>query len=240
MNPGSHSRARTVGLVHLSYLLVGVVSSLLARGIVVGDPAETVKNLVAHTSLYRSGIEAGILGNAIYVALAALYYSLLEPVSRRIALIAAFFGLAGCTIQLFAAVFQSAPLLLLDGASCVGAIAAGTLPTAVRFLLKLYSETYNVSLVLFALFDFAIGWLVFRSHFLPRVLGIGMMLAGLAAASFLWPPFARAHLIVILPLGGAAELALLLWLVVKGVDEARWHEARSGATVQPHEIAASP
>ena len=108
-------------------------------------------------------------------------------------------------------------------------IPTGSVPAAVRLALKLYSDTYNVSLVLFAFFDLSIGWLVFKSRFLPRILGVGMILAGLVAATFLWPPFALAHLTVILPLGGIAELALMLWLIVKGVDDSKWRETRAGA-----------
>jgi hypothetical protein len=217
-------------LVHLLYFLVGSASSVLARGIVVsGDSAATMKNLLAHESLYRSGIEVGILANAVYIVLTVLFFVLFEPVSRRMSLIAAFFGLAGCVVQLFGAVFQAAPLVLLNGASSAGSIAAGSMPAAVRLALKLYSETYNVSLVLFALFDLSIGWLVFKSRFLPRILGIAMMLAGVVAATFLWPPFALAHLAVILSLGGIAELALMLWLIVKGVDGTKWRERRAGA-----------
>jgi hypothetical protein len=229
MDLGNHPRARTTGFVHLLYFLVGSAGSALTRGIVSGDAAATVKNLLAHESLYRSGVEVGILANAVYIVLTALFYVLFEPVSRRVSLIAAFFGVAGCAVQLFGTVFQAAPLLLLDGASTAGSIATGSMPAAVRLALKLYSETYDVSLVLFALFDVSIGWLVFKSRFLPRILGVAMMLAGLGAATFLWPPFARAHLAVILPLGGIAELALMLWLIVKGVDGTKWREAQARA-----------
>jgi len=228
MDLGTHPRARTTGFVHLLYFLVGSAGSALTRGIVVsGDPAATVKNLLAHETLYRSGVEVGILANAVYIMLAALYFVLFEPVSRRVSLIAAFLGLAGCAVQLFGTVFQAAPLILLGGASSAGSIPMGSMPAAVRFSLKLYSETYNVSLVLFALFDLSIGWLVFKSGFLPRILGVAMMLAGLVAGTFLWPPFALAHLAVILSIGGVAELALMLWLIVKGVDDTKWRERRA-------------
>jgi hypothetical protein len=226
MDLATHPRARTTGLVYLLYFLVASAGSALMRGIVVhGDAAATVNNLLAHESLYRSGVEVGILANAVYVVLAAMFYVLFEPVSRRISLIAAFFGLAGCTVQLFGTVFQAAPLLLLHGASSPGPIATASMPEAVRLALNLYSETYNVSFVLFALFDLSIGWLVFKSRFLPKALGVAMMLAGLVATTFLWPPFAWAHFAVILPLDAIGELGLMLWLIIKGVDGTKWREA---------------
>jgi len=229
MDLAAHPRARTTGIVHLLYILVAGAGAALMKGIVVrGDAVATMTNLHAHEALYRSGIEVGILANADYIVLAALFYVMFEPVSRRMSLIAAFFGLAGCVVQLFGAVFQAVPLILFDGASSAGSIATGAMPAAVQLALKLYSETYNVSLVLFALFDLSIGWLIFKSRFLPKIIGVAMMLAGLGAATFLWPPFALAHFSVILPLGGLAEVALMFWLIVKGIDDTKWRE-RAGA-----------
>lgn len=224
-----HPRARTTGLVYLLYFVVASAGAALTRGIVVGgDPAVTMSNLVAHAPLYRAGVEVGILANAVYLALTALFFVLLRPVSRRIALFAAFFGLAGCSVQLFGAVLQAAPLVLLDRTSFPGAVAAASMPAMVRLALNLYSETYNVSFVLFALFDVSIGWLVFKSRFLPRILGAAMFLAGLDGATFLWPPFARAHFTAIVPLCGLPELALMSWLIIKGVNDTKWHDAGSG------------
>lgn len=229
MDRVTHPRARTTGIVYLLYFLVAAVGSALMQGIVVsGDAAATVKNLLAHQSLYRAGIEVGILANADYIALSALFFLLLEPVSRRVALLAACFGLTGCAIQLFGTVFQAAPLVLLDNASSAN-FSAESVPAMVRFTLKLYSETYNVSFILFALFDLSIGWLVFKSWFLPRILGVAMMAAGVVAMIFLWPPFARAHLNVIAPLCGIPEVALMLWLIIKGVDGTKWREALEAA-----------
>ncbi len=90
--------------------------------------------------------------------------------------------------------------------------------------LKLYSQTFDISFVLFALFDFLLGYLIFKSTFLPRIFGVLMMIAGVGASTFLYPPLAIALKWFVLPVGGLAELVLMLWLIVKGVNVARWEE----------------
>jgi len=78
--------------------------------------------------------------------------------------------------------------------------------------------------VLFALFDFMLGYLIFKSTFLPRVIGVLMMVAGVAASTFLYPPLAIALKWSVLAVAGLPEVVLMLWLILKGVNVARWEE----------------
>lgn len=77
---------------------------------------------------------------------------------------------------------------------------------------------------MFAFFDLTIGYLIVRSRFLPRIIGALMILGGLGASIYLWPPLAHSLSSYILAGGGVAELSLLLWLLVKGINVPRWRE----------------
>jgi hypothetical protein len=223
--------ARTIGVVYLLYFLIAVFGALLMKGVVVPtDAVATAKNLLAHESLYRSGWEVGLIANAIYIAVTALFYGLLAPVNRSLAVMMAFFSLVGCIVQIFGGLLQVAPLTILGDNQLAGAFTVAQLQSAAQLSFKLYPEVFNISLVLFALFDFFLGYLIYKSTFLPRFIGVWFMIAGAVGLMFLWPPLGTALRYVIIPIGGLAEVVLMFWLIVKGVDVSRWRE-KAGAPV---------
>jgi Domain of unknown function (DUF4386) len=221
--------ARTIGVVYLLYFLTSVFGALLMKGVVVPtDAVATAQNLLAHESLYRSGWEVGLVANAFYIAVTALFYGLLAPVNRSVAVMMAFFSLVGCTVQIFGGMLQLAPLTILGDNQLAGAFTVAQTRAAALMSFKLYPLVFDISLVLFALFDFLLGYLIYKSTFLPRFIGVWFMIGGVVGLMFLWPPLATELRFVIIPVGGVAEIVLMLWLIVKGVDVARWRE-KAGA-----------
>ena len=97
------------------------------------------------------------------------------------------------------------------------------LQTVAMLSLKLYSQTFYISLVLFAVYDLFLGYLIIKSRFLPRAIGVFLMIAGVGWLAFVWPPAALAIAGLILPLGALAEIVFMLWLLIKGVDASAWH-----------------
>jgi hypothetical protein len=95
--------------------------------------------------------------------------------------------------------------------------------------LRLHAQAYNSSLVFFGFYCLLIGYLIFRSTFLPRILGVLMAIAGLGWLTFLSPPLADYLSPYILAPGVLGEGSLTLWLLVKGVNEQRWKEQASAA-----------
>ena len=227
-------KARLIGLVYLSYFLIAFLGGFFIKRVVVaGDPAATATNLLAHEATYRAGFAIGLVGNVIYIALTALFYRLFKPVNPTISLLMAFFSLVGCTTQIIAGVLQLAPLVVLRDSQLAGAFHVGQLRAAALVSLSLYSQTFNISFVLFALFDFLLGYLIFRSTFLPRIFGVLMMIAGVVASTFLYPPLAIALKWFVLPVAGLAEVVLMLWLIVKGVNVQRWREQAAATNLPP-------
>lgn len=217
--------ARTIGVVYLLYFLTAVFGAFLMKGLVVPtDAVATAQNLLAHESLYRSGWEIGLVANAFYIAVTALFYGLLVPVNRSVAVMMAFFSLVGCTVQIIGGLLQLAPLTILGDAQLADAFTPAQLRSASLLSFQLYPRVFDISLVLFALFDFLLGYLIYKSTFLPRFIGVWFMIAGVVGLTFLWPPLGTSLRYVVIPVGGLAEVALMLWLIVKGVDVSRWRE----------------
>jgi hypothetical protein len=221
-------RARMTGVVYLLYFLTAVCGGFFLKGFVVdGDATATANNLLAHQPLFRLGLATGLIATACYIVVTALFYELFEPVSRSLSLLAAFFSLVGCAIQAFGSLFQLAPLVVLGGGQYLSVFKVEHLRAMALMSLELNTQTANICLVFFGFYDLLIGYLIFRSAFLPRVLGGLMALAGLGWLTFLSPPLANYLSPYILVLGFLAELALMLWLVVKGVNVQRWKEQAS-------------
>ena len=191
---------RTIGVIYLLYFLAAFLAAFLAKGLVVpGDAAATSNGILAHVALYQSSLTVGLISNVLYIVVTALFYGLFAPVNRTLSLIAAFIGLVGCTVQIVGGIFQAAPLVLLHKGQGLSEVSIGQLQAMSLVSVKLYVETFNISLVLFALYDLLLGYLVVKSTFLPKALGALLMLAGLGWLTFAWPPLASATSPYVLP-----------------------------------------
>ena len=223
-------RARITGVVYLLYFLTAVFGEFLLRGLVVdGDAAATATNILARQSSFRLGLATGLIATACYIAVTALFYGLFKPVSRSLSLLGAFFSLVGCAILAFGSLFQLAPLVLLGGSPYLNVFKVEQLRALALMFLELNTQAGNICVVFFGVYCLLIGYLIFRSAFLPRILGGLMALAGLGWLTFLSPPLASHLSPYNLVLGFLAELLLCLWLLVMGVNVQRWKEQASAA-----------
>ena len=223
-------RARITGVVYLLYFLTAVIGEFFLRGLVVdGDAAATANNILAHQPLFRLGFATGLIATACYIAVTALFYDLFKPVSRSLSLLAAFFSLVGCAILAFASLFQLAPLVVLGGSQYLSVFKEEQLRALALMFLELNTQANNICVVFFGVYCLLLGYLIFRSVFLPRILGVGMALAGLGWLTFLSPPLASHLSPYNLVLGFLAELSLMLWLLVMGVNVQRWKEQANAA-----------
>jgi hypothetical protein len=221
-------RARFTGVVYLFYFLTAVLGEVLLRGMVVeGDAAATASNILGHQTLFRLGLATGLISTASYIAVTALFYDLFKPVNRSLSLLAAFFSLVGCAILAFASLFQVAPLVVLGSGQYLNIFTAEQLRSLAYLFLELYGEGVNICFVFFGVYCVLIGYLIFKSIFMPRILGVLMAFAGLGWLTFLSPPLANHLSPDNLILGFVAELALMLWLLVMGVNVQRWKEQAS-------------
>ncbi|MGB8769622.1 MAG: DUF4386 domain-containing protein [Candidatus Korobacteraceae bacterium] len=223
-------RARITGVVYLLYFLTAVLAVFFIRGLVVSsDAAATANNIMAHERLFRLSVAVGLIATALYIAVTVLFYGLFKPVNKTVALLAAFFSLVGCAIQAFGSLFQVAPLVVLEGSPYLSVFKVDQLQAMALMSIKLNVQATYIYLVFFGLFNLLIGYLIFKSAFLPRILGVVMALSGLGWLTFLSPSLANYLLTYIEVLGIIAEASLMLWLLVKGVNVERWQEQARAA-----------
>jgi len=160
-----------------------------------------------------------------------LYY-VLKLVSRSLSLLAAFFGLAGVAIGGVAWVSHLAPLVLLHGDQYLAAFTTSQVQAMSMIALKLQMQVFNIGMVFFGVQCFVIGYLILRSTFLPRVLGILLGIGGLSYvivcfANFLLPLLGARLTPFIFPVAFIGEGSLAVWLLVKGVHVQRWKDQAS-------------
>jgi hypothetical protein len=229
MNEHPRLKARIAGLLYLVNVAAGMFAEpfVRARLVVSGDAAATASNILGSQTLYRAAFAAEILAMICEVGLALLFYELFKPVNRSAAALVAFFRLVWAAIFALVSLFHIAPLYLLGGAPYLSAFTPAQLQALSLLSLKLHGVGYNVGLVFFGVECLLLGWLILRSTFLPRVLGALMAIAGLcylvnSFTAFLAPPIAGMLFPYILIPAFPAELGLTLWLLIVGLNPAKW------------------
>jgi len=198
---------------------------VLGSLVVFRNAAATAGNILAHERLFWLGFASSVIGVVFHIAWALLLYDLFKPVSRRVSLFAAFVILVGCAIQALTSVLYLAPMLILNAGNSLSAFTAEELQALAYVLIRLNGYAFNTYLVFFGLWCVLIGFLIFRSTFMPRVLGVLLAIAGLGWMMYLVPPLAIALFIPYIAGASAlGEIPLLLWLLVVGVNAQRWKE----------------
>lgn len=227
--------ARTTGAFSLVVLLGGIVAQgVIANGLVVPrDAVATATNILSHLKLYTLGYTVFLIEMAAQVAVTTLFYVLLRPVDRTAAMLSLAFGLVGATIKTVARAFYYAPLLVLGGAGYLTVFDASQLQALSLLLVKTNNQIANMALVFLGISTFFQGYLIVKSTFLPRFLGVVAMVSGLSWLSYTYPAFGSALFYYLIVL---AMLGLLLtsgWLLVRGVDEQRWREQARVTAASP-------
>src|SRR3989440_11209452 len=167
------------------------------------------------------------------VALTLILYVLLRPVNNNLALLAVFFNIVEFPIEAASKLYLFAALFLSGNADYLKAFEPHQLHALVKISLELHDYGFGIDLVFFGFACLIYGYLLFKSGYFPRTLGVLMAIAGLSylANSFtliLAPAYVgRIFLILVFALIG--ELSLCLWLMVKGVNVQRWKEQASAA-----------
>jgi len=216
--------ARSAGLFYLLAFLFNGGLLFIRGGLVIsGDAAATASNILAHASRFWLGFTCYLILIACHIAVTALFYELFSPVNRSVSLLAAFFSLMGCAAATFSSLFYSAPLVVLQEAPNLGAFKAEQLQDMALVLDKLNVRASNIGSAFFGFYFLLIGYLVLRSAFLPRILGVLMVVGGVCMLPLLYPPLAGS-LRPYRALALLGEVSLTLWLLARGVNVERWKE----------------
>jgi len=228
--------ARIAGALYLINIVLGAFATAIVPAIVVvsGDAAATAHNIQTHELLYRLGLVAHLVVTVTNVPLALIFYELFKVVNRRLALLDAFFILVATAIEAAGLLNQFAPLVLLGSGPSTSALPAAQLQALAYLPSALSGIHYSIHTVFFGFDIIIFAYLVLRSTFLPRAIGVLLAIDGLAYlvygfADLLAPGFA-AQLVPWIQLPALiGEGSLCLWLLLVGVDVERWKEQASAA-----------
>ena len=224
--------ARFAGLLYLALAVLGAFGLVYVPSmiIVAGDAAATANNIVASESLFRLGVVSNLAAFTVNVFVAVLLYKLLEPVSKSIASLMVILIMVGLAIGMLNEVNQFAALLAL-GADNLTATQSQALAS---LFLDIHEHGFNIAHIFWGLWLFPMGYLIFRSGFLPQVIGILLIVAGMGYlidfTLFFLVPDVTLNVSNFTFIG---EVALIFWLLIRGVNVARW-EKRTRKSDETH------
>jgi Domain of unknown function (DUF4386) len=216
--------AHLAGVLYLAIIALGLFGELGVRGtlVVPGDAAATLARLAASPGLWRSGIVADLLMHVCDVPVIVIFYLLLRPVHRGLAQGATLINLVQTAVLVANKLNLLLPLWLVDGGAHQAAFSPEQRAALSQLAIQAHSHGFAIGLIFFGFACLARGWLIYHAGFLPRVLGVLLAVAGLSylinsGALLLAPKLAGLMFPWVLLPAFVGELALALWLVIKGV-----------------------
>jgi hypothetical protein len=207
-------------------MLIEIPADTLGRSplIVMGDAAATASNIVAHEWQFRVGIVGDLLAGVLFFLAAWALYALLKPVNKNLALLFLLLNLGGVAVRFAIDLNYVAALLLTSGTEPLNVFQADQLQALAMAFLHLQKNGYWASQIFFGVWLFPLGYLVFKSGFLPKFLGVILMVhcftwTTTSLLYFLFVPGYTAITTISFPLGFIAEFGLTLWLLIKGAKD---------------------
>ena len=216
--------ARIAGFLYFIYMATHIVSDIWRDSFIVpGDAATTTANIMAHEGIFTITSVGDFFAAALFFLAAWALYALLKPVNKDLALLFLLLNLTGVAMQCMSAINLFAALLLVNAPDYLNVFQADQLQSLAMFLLDLREKGFLIAQLFYGAWLFPLGYLVYKSGFLPKVLGIVLMVhcftwLSTVFLSFLFPSFV-AITYVSWPLGFIAEFGLTLWLLIMGAKE---------------------
>lgn len=220
--------ARLAGILYLVIILMGICGEALVRNklLVYGDPNATANNIIHADFLWKIGITGDIIMHICDLPVMIILYYLLKPVSKKLALLNLSFNLIQTAILAVNKLNLLAALFFLGDAEYLKSFTPDQLHTLSYLSIKLHDFGFGIGLIFFGFVCLFEGYLIFKSKYFPKTIGVLMSIAG---CSYLFNSFAlilvpQLSSIVILMPCLIAELSLSLWLIFKGVNLPVWRQ----------------
>jgi hypothetical protein len=232
--------ARIGGVLYLINILCGLFGVIFVRGhlVVVGDAVTTAHNIMGSEFLFRCGIAGDLIMHVTDVPMAVIFYVLLRPVSRDLSLLAALFGMLQTAILCANKLSLVTVLLLLSGSNYLKVFDASQLQALASLSLAQHEFGFGVGLIFFGVSCLVTAFLMYRSGYFPRTLGVLQALAGVSYlinsfALILFPAVADKMFPAIVLPAFIGELGTCVWLIVKGLNQLKWDErVRMGPVIE--------
>jgi hypothetical protein len=223
-------KARLAGFLWLMCILTSVLSVAITLPMIVRtDAVVTATNIMAKESLFRLGCVANLLSGAFYLGVTVLLYSLLKPVNAVLSLSAACFGLTGVAIGAAVSIASFVPFALLQGGQYTAFTTSQLQEVALFAVTLLTREAFSVGMIFFGIQCAVVGYLIVRSTFLPRTIGILLAIGGtsyvvVSLMNLLAPRIGAPLTPFMMAAAFLGEGSLTGWLLIRGVNAQRWKE----------------
>lgn len=221
----NNKTARTAGLLYLIVVITGIFSLVYVPSQITGkgDAPAMVNSIVASESLFRLGIASFMINQSVFLLLPLVLYKLLQQVDRSIAVVMVVFAVVGVPIAMVSIANKLEVLDLLRGAGYLQALPSDQLQGEVMLSLNAYSNGIRATTIFWGLWLLPFGYLVFKSGFLPRILGILLIigcfgiLTDLFGSTF-FPGYAGTAISTFFEMSSSfGEIGICLWLLIFGV-----------------------
>jgi hypothetical protein len=219
--------ARFAGFLYLSYIIVTAIANAVGRkGIIVdGDAVATAANIIAKGMLFRIGFVSDVLAGVLFLLAAWALYVLLKPVNKNIALLFLLVNLGGVAVQCINMLNLFSAVILSSGVDYLKVFQADQLQALAMVFLDLYKNGFMIAQFFFGVWLFPLGYLVFKSGYLPKVLGIVLMVECFGwllypFQFFLFPSYG-AITYLSFAVGFIGEFSLALWLLIMGARDTK-------------------
>ena len=217
--------ARVAGYLYLMLFPLGIFGIIYVPSslIVLGDAATTASNIMANELLYRLSIVTALTLQIVYIFLALALYKLLNPVDKNNAVLMVILVLVAAPIAMLNELNHVAVLLVLSGSDFLTTFSLVQVQASVPLFLNLHEHGVFIAQIFWGLWLFPMGYLIFKSNFLPLALGILMIIGGFgylvdSFVYFIFPDFD----VTFSEFTFLGELLLPLWLMFKGVNHEQW------------------
>jgi hypothetical protein len=214
--------ARMAGLFYLVYIITTALASAVRSNLIVsGDAAATANNIMGSQLLFRIGFVTELVSAMFFLLAAWTLFVLLKPVNKSLALLFLLLNLGGVVVESVNMLNLLVPLQILSGADYLNVFQAGQLQALAMSYLNSYSSGFMIAQIFYGTWLLPLGYLVFKSGYIPRVLGILLMIDFFGILFwffqfFLFPAYGAASY-PSYAIGLVAEGSLSLWLLIMGV-----------------------
>ncbi len=224
MNP--NKTARIAGLLYIPPWILSLVAVVLRQSLIVpGDAATTANNILASELMFHLSIVMDLIVQVVFVWLVLVLYKLLKPVNKNQAVLMSILFLVSVPIAMLNTLNQFAATVLLNNAEILTAFSTDQVHVLALQFLELHGVGIRIAYIFWGLWLFPFGYLVYKSGFLPKILGLYLMISCFGYlidfATFFFLPYFG---ISINLFTGWAELLVCLWLLIKGVNVESWEK----------------
>lgn len=216
--------ARVTGILYFLVVLAGILSEIIVGNFIIvpGDITTTVNHITTYESIFRLSFIISMTRFAVFILLVLALYKLFRPVNKDLSLIMAVFALVSISIGMVSLLFQYAAPLLLISNGYSSLFTTDQWHAQVLFFINMQMLGDKASQIL-AIWLLPLGYLIYKSGFFPKILGVLMVIAGLGYVTDFLIFFLLPNLDwQVAGFAFLGELPFPLWLLIKGVNVEQW------------------